>query len=88
MYGGCERERFPFWESPLCRLQKVSSDDRVVPVIEVKDDALIYYFRLCKSGYASSIKEAAELDARTVLQALNYEKFINDYEIAYMELNK
>lgn len=28
------------------------------------------------------------MDARTVLQALNYEKFCSDYEMAYMELNR
>jgi hypothetical protein len=32
--------------------------------------------------------EARTLDARTVLQALNYEKFCDDYEAAFMELNK
>ena len=52
------------------------------------DDPLIIYFRLCKSGYASSVTEAATLDARTVLQALSYDAFCNDYELAYMELNK
>lgn len=35
-----------------------------------------------------SLREVKELDARTVLQALNYEKFCADYEAAYMELNK
>lgn len=28
------------------------------------------------------------MDARMVLQALAYEKFCNDYELAYLELNK
>lgn len=28
------------------------------------------------------------MDARTVLQALAYEGFCNDYELAYLELNK
>lgn len=28
------------------------------------------------------------MDARTVLQALAYEKFVYDYERAYIELNK
>jgi len=27
------------------------------------------------------------MDARTVLQAIAYEGFISDYELAYMELN-
>lgn len=46
------------------------------------------YFRLCKAGYAASVGEAKCMDVRTVVQALAYEKFISDYEIAYLELNK
>jgi hypothetical protein len=48
----------------------------------------LIYFRLCKGGFAQSVVEARELDARTVLQALAYEGFCADYEMAYMELNK
>jgi hypothetical protein len=40
-----------------------------------------------KAGYGS-LREVQEFDARTVLQALNYEGFCNDYESAYVELNK
>lgn len=39
-------------------------------------------------GYAKSIQEARELTAREVLQAFHYDKFCNNYEAAYMELNK
>lgn len=49
---------------------------------------LLTYFRLCKAGYASSVFEAAQMDARTVLQALAYEHFLSDYESAYYDLNK
>ena len=48
---------------------------------------MLIYFKLVKSGYGS-LKEVKEFDARTVLQALNYEKFVSDYESAYMEVNK
>lgn len=48
---------------------------------------MLIYFKLCKSGYAKSVEEARLLDARTVLQALNYEKFVDEYESTYMELN-
>lgn len=54
----------------------------------MKDDDLVLYFRLCKGGYASSVPEAMELDARTVLQALSYERFLSDYEQTYMDLNR
>jgi len=47
----------------------------------------LIYFRLAKAGYGS-VNEIAEWDAKTVLQALNYENFVNDYELAYYELNK
>jgi hypothetical protein len=46
------------------------------------------YFRLVKGGYASSVAEAATMDARTVVQVLLYEKFLQDYEQTYLELNK
>jgi len=35
-----------------------------------------------------SMAEVKELDARTVLQALNYEVFCDDWERTYWELNK
>lgn len=43
--------------------------------------------KLVKVGYGS-LKEVKEMTAREVLQALNYEKFLNDYESAYVEANK
>jgi hypothetical protein len=49
---------------------------------------LLVYFKLCKSGYASSVAEAATMDARTVLQALNYDTFCSDYESAFLEMNR
>ncbi len=63
-------------------------DDRKRPKIEAKDDPLLIYFRLCKTGYAKSIQEAEQLTARQVLQALNYEQFCDDYEAESWELNK
>lgn len=40
-----------------------------------------------KAGYGS-LREVEEFDARRVLQALNYEEFCNDYEAAYVEMNR
>jgi hypothetical protein len=45
------------------------------------------WFRLVKAGYGS-LKEVKEMTAREVLQALNYEVFLSDYERAYFELNR
>lgn len=79
----------PFWEEPLCRVTTfVGNDDRKLPEIEAADDDLLIYFRLCKAGYAQSIREARELGTRTVIQALYYELFLNEYERAYLEINR
>jgi len=34
------------------------------------------------------LQEAKEMDARAVLQALAYEDFCNDFENAFLEINK
>lgn len=57
------------------------------PEIKIEEDDLLIYFKLMKAGYAQSLKEARELTAREVLQALAYERFIGDYERSYIELN-
>lgn len=48
---------------------------------------LLIHLRLVKQGYGT-LKEVEEMDARKVLQALNYEKFVADYEAAFVEINK
>ncbi len=35
-----------------------------------------------------SFEEVKKLDARTVLQRLNYEQYKSEYEEEYMEMNK
>jgi len=40
--------------------------------------------RLVKAGYGT-LKEVKEMNAREVIQALNYESFVNDYQQAYLE---
>ena len=35
-----------------------------------------------------SYSEVVQLDARVVLQAMSYQQFKNDYEKAYLELNR
>jgi len=51
------------------------------------DSDLLVYFKLSKAGYGS-VNEIEQWDARRVLQALNYEKFVYDYESAFIEINK
>jgi hypothetical protein len=48
----------------------------------------LIHLRLCKAGYAASLEDAKKMTAREVLQALNYEKFCDDFERAWAELNK
>lgn len=69
-------------------METVLRPDRKSPRVEAVDDDLLIFFKLCKSGYANSISDAKTLTAREVLEALNYEQFICDYEDTYMELNK
>jgi hypothetical protein len=57
------------------------------PSIEADDDPLLVYYRLSKAGYGS-VNEIERWDSRRVLQALYYEGFLFDYELAYVELNK
>ena len=40
-----------------------------------------------KAGYGS-LNEVREFDAKTVIETLNYEKFLGDYEEAFLELNR
>jgi hypothetical protein len=63
-------------------------DNRKRPRVEAVNDDLLFHLRLCRLGYAKSVDEAAEFDARTVLQILAYEEFCDDYERAYWELNQ
>jgi hypothetical protein len=47
----------------------------------------LIHCRLVKGGYASSLLEAESLPARKVLQVLNYENFIQEYEEEFIALN-
>jgi len=47
----------------------------------------LIHLRLIDAGFGS-YEEVRKLDARVVLQALNFMKFKTDYERAYMEINK
>lgn len=85
--GSCEGEHRPFREKPLCLVRSVPRDDSQRPRIEAVDDVLLVHIRLVKLGFGS-FDQVRELDARTVLQALNYEKFCDDFDRAYGELNK
>jgi hypothetical protein len=46
------------------------------------------FCRLVKAGYGTLYHIREEMDAREVIQALNYEIFLNEYEDMFLELNK
>ena len=48
---------------------------------------MLIHFRLVKAGYGS-YEEVKKMNAREVLQAINYEKFCVDYENSYLEINR
>jgi hypothetical protein len=81
----------PFYEGPLLRVRNPKLNTDRKPGVEAAgkdDDDLIIFLRLVKEGYAGSLKEAMELDARTVVQALYYEAFLGMYQDTYVWLNK
>lgn len=43
--------------------------------------------KLSKAGYGS-LNEVMEMDARKIIQLINYEQYCSDYESAWMELNR
>ena len=45
---------------------------------------MLIFFKLVKAGYGS-LEEVKKMNAEEVLQALYYESFLVDYEIAYRE---
>lgn len=80
-------EYTPFREGPLCSVQGSfwqSNDDGPRVEIETKDSLLIY-LRLVKAGYGK-LEDVRKMNAREVIQALYYEKFISDYQTAYMKM--
>lgn len=48
---------------------------------------MLYHFRLVRLGYGD-LEQVRKMNAREVLQALDYERFCSQYETAYLELNK
>lgn len=56
------------------------------PSVKAVDDKLLVYLKLVEMGLGS-LAQVRELDSRTVLQALAYQKFKSDYQRAYIYLN-
>ena len=79
----------PFSERPICRLRdKPGYAGRRYPAVEQDEEysELIIYYRLVKMGLGD-FYTVQKMTAREVLQALNYENFISEYELAFSEMN-
>jgi hypothetical protein len=88
MHGSRGGESKPFYERPLARIvTKRIKKRRQFPKVEAEADDLVIFFRIIKAGYASSLGEAKKLTAREIIQALNYETFLADYEDEYLAIN-
>ena len=87
MLGGCQVQLDPFYEKPYFKVLGVSKGNSNEPRVEVSNNSLVVILKLVKSGYGD-IEVVKRMNSREVLQALSYEKFLNDYQSTYMELNK
>ena len=74
----------PFREGPLCEVRGNVRDLESGPETVIIDDTLLIHLKLVKAGYGS-FKDVIELNARVVLQALYYDKFLSDYESASLK---
>lgn len=58
------------------------------PKVEIKDEVAFYAIRIAKAGYyGGNPAKVKQAPLSEVLQILNYENFIIDYEQAAKELN-
>lgn len=87
MSGGGSLEPPPFYQAPLARVRSNLGASPKEPSVEVVEDNLLVYFRLVDAKMGS-FQEVQQLDTRTVLQRLYWEKFNSDYERSMVELNK
>lgn len=87
MLGGVQVQSCPFYERPFFKVIGAYRGSNNEPKVEVSDNPLVFIFKLVKAGYGD-IEVVKRMNSREVLQALSYEKFLNDYQATYMELNK
>ena len=87
MLGGWSGEPWPFFESPLCVVTTPYQNDFRFPQTEIKDDPFFTVLRLVKAGYGT-VNEIEKWGARKIINALDYEKYCQDYGLAFDEINK
>ena len=84
MQRGFSGELSPFFQKPFISVKGYISREEGRVKIEASDSHLLIFFKLVKAGYGS-LEEVKKMNAEEVLQALYYESFLVDYEIAYRE---
>ena len=88
MLGGRQVQLDPFYEKSYFKVLSSYGDaGNSSPKVEISNKPLFIIYRLVKAGYGN-IEIVKRMSSREVLQALEYEKFVVDYQNAYMELNK
>ena len=84
MQGSAFRERPPFREKPFIKIRGTLLGDEGRVKFEVNDEDKAILYRLVKAGYGS-IREVKNLNVEEVVDALNYETFLIDYQKAYKD---
>lgn len=87
MLGGVQVQSCPFYEKPYFKVLSNHESKRNEPSVEIKNDPLVLVLKLVKAGYGD-IEVVKRMSSREFLQAVAFEKFERDYQVAYMELNK
>lgn len=88
MLGGCQVQLDPFYEKSYFKvIGTYGNSGKANPTVEISNIPLFIIYKLVKAGYGN-IEVVKNMSSREVLQALAYEKFVGDYQDAYMELNK
>lgn len=52
----------------------------------MQEDDLLIFLKLSRAGYGS-LAEVEQMDAHHILQAVNYEKFLSEFEASFVHIN-
>lgn len=80
----------PFFEKNLFCVKNVPTDTKRYPKTEIRvEQSQLIALRLAKEGYAGGDPEKIlQMKVSTVVMMMQYEKFIDDYQTAYIKLNQ
>ena len=80
----------PFRAEGLFDVKNVPVENKRSPAVTIRADReLVIALRLAKAGYAGGdLEKILEMKVSSVLAMLQYEKFVDDYQNAYIELNR